>query len=159
MLLPLSTACRRDAAEISDRQTPSHVTVPVETAVREQDAPVPEPAILGSVVDEATPEEAMVSQKNPLAGCQMCHVDIEDEFLPSVHFAEKIGCVDCHGASEGHLADENNEVKPEVLFTRDTTDSLCEECHGCSRPEEPKSAAASKICTDCHGAHDLAMAE
>ena len=161
MLLPLLAACRRDAAEVSDRPRPSHVTVPVETAVGGQDTsvPVPEPAISGTVVDEVAPEKAMAFQKNPLAGCQLCHVDIEDEFLPSVHFAEKIGCVDCHGASEGHLADENNEVKPEVLFTRDNTDSLCEECHGCSRPEEPKSAAAPKICTDCHGAHDLAMAE
>ena len=97
--------------------------------------------------------------KNPLAGCQQCHVDIEDEYAPSLHFQEKVACTECHGPSTGHLADENNEVKPDELFGRKDVDRLCERCHECSRPAEPKripkSSPEYKVCTDCHGPHDL----
>lgn len=110
---------------------------------------------------EAEMDEGDVLERNPLAGCELCHVDVEDEFAPSPHFAEKVACVDCHGLSEGHAADENNEVKPDVVFNRENTDPLCEECHGCSRPEDSRPAEAPPqgpaVCTDCHGHHDLAL--
>lgn len=97
--------------------------------------------------------------KNPLAGCLQCHVDIEDEYTTSVHFREKVACTECHGPSTGHLADENNEVKPDEIFAREDVDRLCGRCHECERPPEPKPVPASsprhKVCIDCHGPHDL----
>jgi hypothetical protein len=102
-------------------------------------------------------------QDNPLAGCSICHVDIEDQFVGSIHFEEKVGCKTCHGPSEGHLADENNEVKPEEVFAREDVDRLCGRCHECFReiPAEPELAADGKpkVCIDCHGAHDVKMVQ
>jgi hypothetical protein len=110
---------------------------------------------------EAELDEGQVSERNPLAGCELCHVDVEDKFTPSLHFAERVACVDCHGLSEGHVANENNDVKPDVVFDRKNTDPLCEECHACSRPEDSRPAKAPPegpaICTDCHAHHDLAL--
>jgi hypothetical protein len=111
--------------------------------------------ILGSCASPppAPPEaDRYPLQENPLAGCSLCHVDVEDEFVGSSHFAEKVGCTTCHGPSEGHLADENNEVKPDQVFARKDVDRLCGACHECGRPE--KAAARAPLCTDCHGHHD-----
>lgn len=97
------------------------------------------------------------AQKNPLAGCTLCHVDVEDEYVESIHFDEKVACTDCHGPSKEHLADENNEVKPDELFARKDTDRLCSECHDCSR-EIPAGWSdlpldKRQVCTECHVAH------
>ena len=101
-------------------------------------------------------------QDNPLAGCTLCHVDIEDEFVGSLHFEEKVGCTTCHGPSAGHAADENNEVKPDEMFARPVVDRLCEVCHECPRPEpeapELTADGRRKVCIDCHGPHDVALA-
>lgn len=96
---------------------------------------------------------------NPLAGCTMCHTDVENEFVGSVHFKMNIGCTRCHGPSEGHLADENNEVKPDELFARKDVDRLCGICHECRRPKETKAPppAEPEVCIDCHGAHTVAL--
>lgn len=149
----------------ADVVTTSRVTV---------DAPPPDdpasPADPTRAVPEITPASLTIDdlppppppkKDNPLAGCTMCHVDVEDEYVPSKHYAEKVSCKRCHGKSEGHLADENNEVKPDRMFTRANTDDFCEECHECGRePPEPPDlpAAEHKICTECHGAHDVKLA-
>ena len=97
-------------------------------------------------------------QPNPLAGCSLCHVDVEDEYVGTKHFKKHVGCKTCHGPSEGHLADENNEVKPDERFARKDVDRRCSECHECDRPKssQPVSDARGrpKVCIDCHGHHD-----
>lgn len=107
--------------------------------------------------------DSAISRKNPLAGCQMCHVDVEDEYLGSAHHQEKVGCVDCHGPSAGHLADENNEVKPDQRFARADVDRLCGVCHECPRDaaHEEKTPPENRppVCVDCHGPHDQARLE
>ena len=122
----------------------------------------PRPASTANVGPKDAPTEiksGTEAGKNPLAGCQLCHVDVEDEYTPSRHFKEKIACTKCHGRSEGHLADENNEVKPDEVFAREDVDRLCSECHECSREpaNDPpvESAAQRRVCTDCHGSHEL----
>ena len=96
------------------------------------------------------------SEVNPLAGCVMCHADVEYEYVGSPHFAQKMGCRQCHGPSEGHIADENNDVKPEGLFNRDNVEELCETCHQFPDGAQPSFSAAgnTQVCTDCHGYHD-----
>ena len=115
--------------------------------------------------DSQNPADINLEAKhhNPLSGCVMCHVDVEDEYLHSKHHSvAKISCVACHGPSKGHVADENNEIKPEETFARQDIDRLCGRCHEC-----PQKAGASptetsspdyKVCTDCHAAHSLARA-
>ncbi|MHC4185085.1 MAG: multiheme c-type cytochrome [Planctomycetota bacterium] len=99
---------------------------------------------------------------NPLAGCLQCHVDVEVEHLWSKHHSvSNMGCIECHGPSEGHLADENNEVKPDQAFARKDVDRLCSTCHKCSRKmprgwtKTPPEKLA--VCTECHAAHRFAM--
>ena len=110
---------------------------------------------------ESTPADAEPPAANPLGGCDMCHVDVEDELTGNAHHAEGVGCVECHGPSEGHVADENNEVLPDRVFARKDVDSFCEKCHECSRPTAAEPATTPedrKVCTECHGAHDLVLA-
>ena len=109
---------------------------------------------------DACPSKAGAADENPLAGCTMCHIDVEDEFVGGLHYNEKVGCKKCHGPSEGHVADENNEVKPDELFARKHVDRLCGTCHECPRPKEPKPAPAEprKVCTECHAAHEFPVA-
>ncbi|MGA2498282.1 MAG: hypothetical protein ABSH20_11110 [Tepidisphaeraceae bacterium] len=106
----------------------------------------------------ARPATAPSAQANPLAGCVQCHVDVERKYVKSLHFQRKIACTSCHGPSKGHLADENNEVKPDVVFARNDVDSRCERCHDCPRPAEARAnerKPLDKVCTDCHGSHTL----
>jgi len=97
-------------------------------------------------------------QPNPLAGCSLCHVDVEDEYVGTMHFKESVGCKTCHGPSKSHLADENNEVKPDEAFARKNVDRLCSECHDCDRPDPIRTPKGkdkkSLVCIDCHGHHD-----
>ena len=107
---------------------------------------------------------ASKEKTNPLSGCLQCHVDVEGEHLRSKHHRIlNIDCIDCHGPSEGHLADENNEVKPEETFARKDVDRLCKKCHTCSRKILPSRTKISpekwKVCTDCHTAHRFARVD
>jgi hypothetical protein len=97
-------------------------------------------------------------EANPLGGCVSCHVDIEDELKVSIHLVEEVGCVECHGPSDGHVRDENNEVAPDQVFARKDVDRLCGECHKCSRPKAEQQQPDRKVCTDCHQPHSLALA-
>ncbi len=103
-------------------------------------------------------ESSVVAEKSSsgpsaaMGGCSICHVDVEIESEGSKHVTAGIGCADCHGPSEGHIRDENNEVKPDRLFARSEINSFCADCHKCSLPEANR--PPPKVCTDCHGAHD-----
>lgn len=105
-------------------------------------------------LDDLEPEDA-----NPLAGCTVCHVDVGDKFVGSKHAEEEITCTDCHGPSEGHVADENNGVKPDEVFVHEDVDRLCGDCHDCSRPGPTRAPdplpEGWKVCTECHGSHEL----
>jgi hypothetical protein len=186
MLIVLFTSCRDDAPESpAEPVTPRAASSagpsdpptgePEFPQARGDESPPPGPVEPPEGSSDATtapgaPEQSETAaklpeyplQENPLAGCSLCHVDIEDEFVGSLHFEEKVGCVTCHGPSTGHAADENNEVKPDEVFARPDVNRLCEVCHECLRPkpEEPELTADGqrKVCIDCHGPHDVALA-
>ena len=131
-LLVIGTSCRRETDRFSTRSTAPN---PTTTAPQ----PVPE-------------------EGNPLGGCSQCHVDCEDELAGTEHLAEGVGCIKCHGPSKGHAADENNEVLPDKLYAREDIDSFCGECHECPRETDHEPAvprSEEKVCTDCHGPHDM----
>ena len=92
-------------------------------------------------------------------GCDTCHIDVADEVVHTRHQAKGVTCARCHGKSIGHVRDENNEVKPDRVFTRRNTDKWCGVCHQCSRPGAAKPPARPgpdhKTCTDCHGSHKI----
>jgi formylglycine-generating enzyme required for sulfatase activity/acetyl esterase/lipase len=83
--------------------------------------------------------------------CARCHVISVAEWGCSRHWPRGAGCVDCHGASQGHVRDERNNVKPDrTPRGRDIT-PLCLGCHeeGCPDSKEKES------CQKCHHVHAL----
>lgn len=86
--------------------------------------------------------------------CTTCHVNIRDQLRDGGHDKASISCVDCHGASERHARNENNEIKPDQVFARKDVDRVCGDCHECERAASATDAAPSNfVCTECHPAH------
>jgi hypothetical protein len=112
----------------------------------------------GEARNPAAAKPSMGGGANPLAGCTICHVDIEKAFAGSTHERKGVGCIKCHGPSDGHVGDENNNVKPDQVFARKDVDRECGRCHACSRPAAPAAAlpaAKPPVCTGCHGSHKV----
>ncbi len=146
----LASAARTQEQKSGKRKQPQPKTKSRPARQRERKAPEPQPLY--------------PLQANPLAGCSICHVDVEDEYTGSAHFKKKVGCKTCHGPSKGHVADENNEVKPDQTFARQEINRFCTSCHHhqqCCRPKprkpQAKARPRSQVCTDCHGHHDLKL--
>ena len=162
LLLLVAASCRD--SETSTRAIDAGEAPPAKSAEVASDGPKVPADELQDVVAGQSPQ-AEPPADNPMGGCGMCHIDVEDEVVVSVHFKEKIGCVECHGRSLAHLADENNEVPPDRLFTKKTVDKFCQECHECGRPQPAEQIEPAdrpevhKVCTECHQAHTLAPVE
>lgn len=168
-LVAACAGCRNDAPAPVGRQAAG---VPVAAPVKAAD-PQPEKMDLGASVTAADPQPdeknlrktdpdginpaaVQSDAPNPLGGCVICHIDAEDELKGSAHYAEDVGCIACHGPSEGHAADENNEVKPDELFATEDVERLCGECHKCSRLMAG-APPQRKVCTECHHPHGLVV--
>ncbi|MBV6430676.1 MAG: Hercynine oxygenase [Bryobacteraceae bacterium] len=84
--------------------------------------------------------------------CSRCHVVQVLEWSASKHPAAGTVCQSCHGGSEGHVANERNEVKPDRLprGEREVT-LLCASCHTAGCPKTSKTSG----CSSCHHAHAL----
>lgn len=94
------------------------------------------------------------NRRERVGWCTTCHVNIRDQLRGGEHDKNSISCVECHGASERHARNENNEVKPDQGFARQDVDRVCGDCHDCSRSEPAAEAAPTTfVCTDCHPAH------
>lgn len=111
--------------------------------------------------DGTAPESPMADNSR----CFVCHVNYEREALALTHARADIGCADCHGESDEHIADESwasggNGTAPEIMFPRDRINPACFECHARNTldPDAHQDLLAVnsvKVCTDCHGNHRL----
>ena len=61
--------------------------------------------------------------------CARCHVISVIEWGMSAHRQAGVACVACHGASQGHVKDERNNIKPERLPRQAAIAGLCAGCH------------------------------
>jgi formylglycine-generating enzyme required for sulfatase activity len=88
--------------------------------------------------------------------CSRCHVAQVLEWSAGGHTRAGTSCQGCHGASEAHVADERNQVKPERLprGEREFT-ALCANCHAAGCPK----TARKDGCPSCHHAHALSNPE
>jgi len=84
------------------------------------------------------------------SNCTICHLQVEEQLGMSVHGRAGVVCESCHGESRGHLDDEHNVLKPDRLFTPETTAAVCAECHPGAADVEPPPA-----CATCHGVHGI----
>ena len=101
--------------------------------------------------------------------CQVCHVNFMQEQLSLVHSRTNIGCANCHGPSDAHIADESwasggNGTAPDVMFPLSKINTACMECHKVAtviasknhKPEDVWLIAYNlKVCTECHGKHRM----
>ena len=83
--------------------------------------------------------------------CGRCHISTVVEWGVSRHKAVGTGCATCHGASEGHIIDERNHVKPERLPRGMAIAASCRTCHGEGCPRTTRQDA----CQNCHHVHAL----
>lgn len=116
---------------------------------------------------EDTPNDA--SAKGPVADnsrCLHCHLNMADEKLATTHARANIGCANCHGNCDAHIADESwasggNGTAPEIMYPRDKIQAACMKCHPRDKIdiEEHEQWLAEKspdkVCTDCHGEHRI----
>lgn len=138
-------------------------------------APAPQPLALSGTVSEAEPllledspgdEETITGADN--RRCQVCHINFMSEELTRVHAKADIGCAQCHGESDAHIADESwasggNGTAPDVMFPKSKINPFCLECH----PRDKIDADAHQeffadrggqaVCVDCHGQHRMAL--
>jgi hypothetical protein len=98
--------------------------------------------------------------------CFVCHINYMQEDIAVTHARANIGCADCHGESDEHIADESwasgsNGTPPEIMYPRAKINPFCMGCHTKEKldTEQHKplfaDGARSMVCTDCHGDHRL----
>ena len=101
--------------------------------------------------------------------CHHCHLNYIDEELAVVHARAQIGCADCHGNCDAHIADESwasggNGTAPGVMYTKEKINPFCLDCHPREKIEKTDKTqhkalfagtSTEKYCTDCHGDHRL----
>ena len=107
--------------------------------------------------------------------CMVCHSEIRDEYIKSVHYTEKVSCKECHGGNPNSL--ELKEAHSDKFIGKPKRKEMlriCSRCH--SSPEAMKSYGLpfvqeilyytsehgkaflkgneeAPVCTDCHGSH------
>jgi hypothetical protein len=114
--------------------------------------------------------EESASARGPAADnsrCFVCHINYEAEKLAASHARQSVGCANCHGPSDAHIADESwgsggNGTAPDIMYPRDKINPGCMTCHPrdkLSAPQHELAFAKSdpKVCTDCHGDHRLSL--
>jgi len=105
-------------------------------------------ALLPAAINTQFSEDAKFKQAGV---CARCHVISVVEWGISGHQKVRTDCVACHGASEGHVIDERNNVKPEKIPHTEAIAGLCANCHGAGCPK----AKRKDNCQSCHHVHAL----
>lgn len=122
--------------------------------------------------EQQPPEQDEHDPLGANAACYVCHMAFVGEELTAVHLPHEIGCVQCHGTSEGHANDENiGATPPDKVFGPDQINPFCRTCHethdvdpekviarwteGSDRGAASQPAKQPAACTDCHGTHAI----
>jgi len=115
--------------------------------------------------------------------CYVCHMNYMQEDITVIHARAKVGCADCHGNCDAHIADESwawggKGTPPGIMYRRPEINPFCMGCHPRDKIDTEKhkplfegaveeqakaglilSGASACYCTDCHGDHRLANRE
>ena len=120
------------------------------------------PLLLEDDPDECSSTDSMADNSR----CFVCHINYMDEDIAVNHARVNIGCANCHGESDEHIADESwasggNGTAPDIMYPRAKINPFCMGCHPKEKidTEQHKPLFADSIkekyCTDCHGDHRL----
>jgi formylglycine-generating enzyme required for sulfatase activity len=107
--------------------------------------------LLAVAAPSAWPQAATDVQLKQAGVCARCHVISVVEWGISHHQKAGTGCVDCHGASLGHVVDERNNIKPDRIPHAAAIAGLCATCHAAGCPKSKRTDA----CQSCHHVHAL----
>jgi hypothetical protein len=158
----------------------------VKSTQKEQTNPEPAAGIEPATVTEAALEEEppLLLEDEPLlllddepdensssestadnSRCFVCHINYMQEEIAVTHARQGMGCANCHGESDEHIADESwasggNGTAPDIMYPRDKINPFCTGCHTKDKidTEQHKPLFENnndKYCTDCHGDHRL----
>ena len=83
--------------------------------------------------------------------CSRCHVSSSLEWGISKHSRIGTNCQSCHGQSLGHVANEQDAVKPDRRPRGAAIAQLCLSCHNAGCPKTKETAG----CQSCHQVHAL----
>jgi len=125
----------------------------------------PEPLLLD---DGEKRPAARAGQAADNSRCFVCHLNYMQEAIATRHARANIGCVDCHGNCDAHIADESwasggNGTAPGIMYPREKINPFCMGCHPKDKMPAARHAAflagtaKETYCTDCHGKHRLAQ--
>ncbi len=101
-------------------------------------------------------------EKDNIAKVKVKGMEIYGEFknepITRIHQKRNIGCARCHGQSAAHV-EQQGAAPPDHAIARAAVDHTCSHCHhgGCKSPTG-RTAAGTKVCTDCHGKHRRTVA-
>ncbi len=98
--------------------------------------------------------------------CFVCHINYIDEDIAVTHARVNMGCADCHGESDEHIADESwasggNGTPPGIMYPLSKINPFCMGCHPREKIDSEQhkpfftDTTEEKYCTDCHGDHRL----
>lgn len=118
------------------------------------------------LLEDGPGEDALAEGGADNSRCFVCHINYTQEDIAVTHAKAGMGCKDCHGQSDEHIADESwawggNGTAPDKMYPHSTINPFCMGCH----PQDKLPAAShevvfantaqQKYCTDCHGEHRL----
>ena len=110
-----------------------------------------EPLLL---LDDGPDEDSSTESMADNSRCFVCHINYMEEDIAVTHARANIGCADCHGNCDEHIADESwasggNGTAPDIMYPREKINPFCTGCHTGEKIDK------EKYCTDCHGDHRL----
>ena len=122
-----------------------------------------EPLLL---LDDDPDEDSSTESMADNSRCFVCHINYMEEDIAVTHARVNMGCANCHGESDEHIADESwasggNGTAPDIMYPRAKINPFCMGCHSKDKidTEQHKPFFADtikeKYCTDCHGDHRL----
>jgi hypothetical protein len=150
------------APRASSQPTPSGA-VPAPPKAAEKSGKKVAPLLLS---DDDEEERSGAGPHADNSRCYVCHLNFAREALSVTHAKANIGCAQCHGPSDAHIADESwasggNGTAPDKMFPKNKINALCLECHPRKKIDLPQHKAwfdgtgKEAFCTDCHGKHRM----
>ncbi len=153
----------------------SHRPSDAETSAKTGDAARPlaaeEPVLLADngallPLENDSPPASSVGPVANNVRCFGCHANYRTEKIAVTHARANVGCVQCHGESDAHIADESwgsggNGTAPDIMYPKGTIVPSCMKCHPKDEIVIPAHESVfieseeKKVCTDCHGKHRL----
>ena len=122
-----------------------------------------EPLLL---LDDGPADDSYTGSMVGNSRCFVCHINYMDEDIAVIHAQVNIGCANCHGDSDEHIADESwasggNGTAPDIMYPRAKINPFCMGCHTEDKIDTDvhelflSGTIEEKYCTDCHGDHRL----